>query len=63
MYTKTKGWVTHKEFTDYMKEQGKPRVVHSDGFLAITGRAAYTCSCGFEGVFKAVRCVRCGRVV
>lgn len=63
MYTRKKGWVTHKEFTDYLRDQGRAREIHSDGFLAISVKAAYTCGCGFEGVFKAVKCARCGRVV
>lgn len=63
LYTKSKGWVTHGEFQQHLIDSCKRREVHSDGFLAITTESAYVCECGFEGVFKAEKCARCGRII
>jgi len=69
IHTQKFGTLTHREFTQYMQENGKATVVHSDGFLSISHvkqPPAYTCpneDCRFEGLFKASRCARCGHSV
>jgi hypothetical protein len=57
---------THEDFLLHIRDKfGKERECHSDGFLAIPPWVppSYECECGFNGVFRAEKCIRCGRSV
>ena len=59
----SKGTVSHKDLLGEFRKKPTPRVIHSDGFLAMSGldiAIAYECECGFMGIFKANKCIRCG---
>jgi len=57
--------VTHKDMLDMMRTTRFAREVHSSFFLSTggVGESAYSCKCGFEGMFKASKCARCGAKV
>jgi hypothetical protein len=62
-YSKKYGQIPHKDMLSFMREKRVGRAVHSDGFLALGGlvEPAYTCECGFNGMFLDVKCARCGK--
>jgi len=66
-YTNTqRGAVSHKALLGEFRKRPVPREIHSDGFLALSSlgiETAYECGCGFTGIFKSEKCVRCGEIL
>jgi hypothetical protein len=62
VYTQKYGWVTHKQMLDHIRTKRVAREIHTSGFLSLSNfEVSYECChCGFEGIFKAEKCVRCG---
>jgi hypothetical protein len=61
-----KGVFSHKELLTEFRKKETPRMIHSDGFLALSGldiEPAYVCECGFSGLFKRDSCIRCGKAL
>lgn len=62
-YSKSKGWVSHKDVLDLVRTSRPGQECHSDGFLAIHN-VARACECGGCATYQdGYICPRCGEYV
>ena len=60
-----KGLYSDSDVLALMRQKRAGQNVHSDGFLSFAGivAPAYSCECGFNGMFEDSVCARCGRAL